>query len=101
MKTVFAWSLLLFLTGKQLTAQSMGKIAIGEKIPPITIKNVYQNPGAQISFQQLKGKLIIIDFWNSWCGTCIEGFPDLERLQQQFSDRIGILLVTSDPERQV
>ncbi len=40
-------------------------------------------------------KLIILDFWSSWCGSCLKSFPDLAVLQKEFSKDITILLVNA------
>src|SRR5690606_9824760 len=42
-----------------------------------------------------KGKLIILDFWATWCGACIEQFPKINSLQSKFKDKIQFILVNS------
>lgn len=74
---------------------------IGDSMPPITFSNIFNKPGLSISLNDYKGKLIIIDFWNRWCGSCIEAFPKMEKLQHEFGDKIKILLVTSDKNEEV
>lgn len=44
----------------------------------------------------LKGKIIIVDFWASWCLPCAESFPVLEELQKKYGDRLVILAVNVD-----
>lgn len=43
----------------------------------------------------IKNKIIILDFWDTWCSTCMAKFPEMERLQEQFKDKIQIFLVNS------
>src|SRR6201999_1317282 len=43
-----------------------------------------------------KGKLLILDFWGVTCSSCIAEMPKMQRLQQEFGDKIQILLVTRD-----
>ncbi|WP_164735304.1 TlpA family protein disulfide reductase [Pseudoflavitalea rhizosphaerae] len=45
------------------------------------------------SLGELKGKLVILDFWATWCITCINNFPKMEKLQKQYGDKIQIILV--------
>src|SRR5690606_25869757 len=40
-------------------------------------------------------KLIILDFWATWCKSCIEGFPNLSRLQKEFPEQLDVLLVNT------
>jgi thiol-disulfide isomerase/thioredoxin len=40
-------------------------------------------------------KLILIDFWASWCGACFKKFPLLEKMQKQFPYDLKVLLVNS------
>ena len=44
----------------------------------------------------LKGKVVIVDFWASWCLPCAESFPVLDALQKKYSDRLVILAVNVD-----
>lgn len=74
---------------------------IGDSMPLITFSNIFNKPGVSISLNDYKGKLIIIDFWNRWCGTCIEAFPKMEKLQNEFGDKIKILLVTNDKDKEL
>lgn len=39
--------------------------------------------------------LIILDFWSIYCGSCIEAFPHLEKLQQKFANEVQIILVNA------
>ena len=48
----------------------------------------------------MKGKVVLVDFWASWCGPCKESFPVMEELQQRFGSKgLIILAVNVDEER--
>ncbi|MCR9245140.1 MAG: TlpA family protein disulfide reductase [bacterium] len=43
----------------------------------------------------LKGQVVVLDFWTTWCGSCIHAFPKLRELKQRFGDKVVLLGVTS------
>ena len=48
------------------------------------------------SFKSLKDRLIIVDFFGTWCVPCVRALPKLTSLQQQYKDEIRVLLVSEE-----
>jgi thiol-disulfide isomerase/thioredoxin len=44
----------------------------------------------------LKGKIVVVDFWASWCVPCAQSFPVMDELQKKFGDRVVVLAVNVD-----
>ena len=44
----------------------------------------------------LKGKIVLVDFWASWCLPCAESFPALDELQKKYGDKLVVLAVNVD-----
>jgi len=66
--------LLPLLSGAQ--APPVKALSIGDTVPDITIANVYNYRSSTIRLSDLKGKLVILDFWSTWCTNlycCIPG----------------------------
>ena len=47
----------------------------------------------------LKGKIVVVDFWASWCLPCAKSFPVLEELQKKYADRLVVLAVNVDEKK--
>jgi thiol-disulfide isomerase/thioredoxin len=95
---LFYFSLLYLLLWcwKPATAQSISQykaLQIGDTVPDVTIPNVlhYKTPMAKLS--DFKGKLLIIDFWATWCSPCVAMIAKTDSLQQQFNGRVQFLPV--------
>ena len=72
-------------------------LKIGEKVPDNfwTQEHLFYVNGDTIrkNLIEYKGKLLIFDFWATWCKSCIEGFPKVDLLQEKFSPDVNFILV--------
>jgi cytochrome c biogenesis protein CcmG/thiol:disulfide interchange protein DsbE len=59
---------------------------------------VVTSQGRQARLSDFRGKLVVLNFWASYCGTCVEEIPDLDRLQQRIGSRGGVVLGVSVDE---
>jgi thiol-disulfide isomerase/thioredoxin len=49
------------------------------------------------NLQQFKGKVVYVDFWASWCSPCLQSFPFMNKLEQEFKDKgLQILAINMD-----
>ena len=78
-------------------------INVGDRVPEdfYTRKyKVYTNGKAVITdLKHLKGKLVILDFWASWCGMCLTQMPKGEKLSQRYADTLAMILVNTRHRR--
>lgn len=53
--------------------------------------------GATLGSHELAGKVVLLNFWATWCGPCKEEMPSLARLQSQFDPaQVRVVTVTTD-----
>ncbi|MCF2501838.1 TlpA family protein disulfide reductase [Dyadobacter sp. CY107] len=57
-------------------------IKVGEKAPEIVLSSL---AGDAITLSSQKGKVVLVDFWASWCAPCMEEQPELKKLYNQFN----------------
>ncbi len=57
--------------------------------------------GKPFDWAALKGKVVVIDFWATWCGPCLAAIPHLEELQKKYSDQnVSFIGFSIDADRQ-
>jgi len=62
---------------------------IGKTIQNFTTDATFT--GDTFEFNSLKGKYVLIDFWGTWCGPCIEEMPKVKAYQEKYVDKLTIL----------
>src|SRR5215471_3701720 len=57
--------------------------------------------GKPVSSEDLKGKVLVVDFWATWCGLCISEIPEFNELQRKFAGKgvevMGVTLASGTP----
>jgi thiol-disulfide isomerase/thioredoxin len=61
----------------------------GDTPPPIDMPDL---AGKKVDLDQLKGKVVLVDFWASWCSPCKQEIPVLESLHKKYVER-GLVIV--------
>ncbi|MBI4664011.1 MAG: TlpA family protein disulfide reductase [Verrucomicrobia bacterium] len=52
--------------------------------------------GKAVRLSELRGKIVLLNFWTTWCASCLTEIPDLIELQKRYADRLVILGVSLD-----
>lgn len=86
-----------YLRGKEgghAHEQGEGSIrrVIGEQLPDFTLKTL---EGKSVKVSELKAKVLLINFWATWCTPCVKEMPSLQKLSDEYSSK-GLQVIGVD-----
>lgn len=87
---------LLLLTAVFIKNVKAQELRPGDQCPGYELANVINYTSPVLRLSDFKDKVIILDFWNTYCSSCIQAFPKLDSLQKLFKEEIQIILVTNE-----
>lgn len=109
-KIVSFFLLISILTANRISAQEHdfpNGISIGESVPEYVWKTNFQgidfrnsrskNNIQSFALKKYKGKLILLDFWATFCAPCIHNFPNMKAMQEIFPEDLKIIQVNNEP----
>lgn len=85
--------------GRELKAALDAKMAIGvgREAPDFALKTP---EGKELRLSSLRGKVVLLDFWASWCGPCIKEAPNVKRVYEVYKDKgFEVLSVSLDDDK--
>jgi len=72
---------------------------VGQTMPPVELESLLQAPeGASATPEDLAGKVIVYEFWATWCGPCVGAIPHLNEMADHFADQ-DVQFIAISPER--
>jgi len=71
-------------------------VSVGSLAPDFTLENMQ---GKKVSLSQYRGKVVIVNFWATWCPPCRREMPSMEVLYQTFKDE-GLVLLAINVEKE-
>ena len=91
-------NLLFLLLAFSLKAQDKIDITkalkVGQELPVLPAMKLLNYGTKEIYWDKLKDKVIILDFFDTYCSNCIRDMPKLQQLQDELNDKLQIVLVT-------
>jgi thiol-disulfide isomerase/thioredoxin len=77
---------------KQLKEKTL-KSRINKPAIPFALKDL---SGKTVSLESLKGKVVVVDFWATWCGPCKMSFPTLQKVYDHYSKNPAVKILALD-----
>jgi uncharacterized protein (TIGR03435 family) len=74
---------------------------IGTKSKDLDFTVVLNSETKQFKLSDFKSKVVILDFWATWCSPCIASFPYLESLQKDLNSEIQIITITDESRERI
>src|SRR5262249_23160592 len=79
--------------------QTVDDEKIGKKAPDFTLPDVEGRP---VSFSNYQGKVVVLDFWATWCAPCVHELPVFQELHEAYRDKgfeiVGINVEDDNPD---
>ncbi|HXG91761.1 MAG TPA: TlpA disulfide reductase family protein [Blastocatellia bacterium] len=106
MKLLLAIMAIVVLFVSTLSAQSShvtsaaGSASSKDELKPLPEIKLQDFEGKAVTADALKGNVLVLDFWATWCGPCIAEIPSLNKLQEKYGDKgvkvIGVTMASGD-----
>jgi thiol-disulfide isomerase/thioredoxin len=55
--------------------------------PPLAVEDWCGTDGRKLTLNDLRGKVVLLDFWGVWCGPCVAALTNLRRIHEKYRDR--------------
>jgi cytochrome c biogenesis protein CcmG/thiol:disulfide interchange protein DsbE len=68
---------------------------IGEPAPLFTIVD----SDRRVSLEELRGRIVVLNFWATWCPPCVDEMPSLVELQRRMADQVTVLAISIDRDK--
>lgn len=72
------------------------KVKVGDAAPDFNLKDA---DGKEYKLADFKGKVVLLDFWATWCGPCVKAMPSIQKISETFKDKAVAVIGVNTWER--
>jgi thiol-disulfide isomerase/thioredoxin len=89
-------ALVAICAGLSFAVKAQQGYTVNDMTGDFPIAKILNHSSNSSSFQQFKEKLLVVDFFGTWCVPCVRALPKLSALQEKYKNQINILLVSEE-----
>lgn len=93
--------LFLLLSCVLSSRSSLAQMSVGDQAPNLQFTALQNGTQPRVALAQLRGQLVLLDFWGTYCGPCVAAMPHLQALQQQFAGRLQVIAISPETPARV
>lgn len=84
--------------GKGTDARTSGSVAGGTVGAGVNELRVVALDGQELTSAALRGKVVLVDFWDTWCAPCLRAMPHLKDLSEVYAGRVVVIAIAIGQE---
>lgn len=88
------WLLVMLFSVLRCNAQ-VKALRVGDTVPDVRFSNVLNYKSSSLKISDFKNKVVVLDFWATWCSSCLAKFPEERELGRRMGDTLQIILVNA------
>lgn len=83
------------------TGRAFAQPGIGDLSPELGLEALLNAPeGSEATLEGLRGKIVVLEFWATWCGPCVGAIPHLNELYAEHRDKGVVFISVTDEDRE-
>ncbi|MGJ5676898.1 MAG: TlpA family protein disulfide reductase [Nostochopsis sp.] len=93
--------LFIFTLVVAISIHGWSAVSVGSQAPDLSSSSSFNTEdGKAVRLESLRGQVVLIDFWATWCGPCVDAIPHMQELHDKFKDKGLVVIGHTDASSQ-